>query len=361
MASIRKYQGPKGISWQVRIRKQGKLHNASFPTKREAEDWARNLENEIVQAKYFPERVVPTYHTVTDAISTYSQRMLPHLDPKTQKAHAAVLRWWGKNIGDTGIQNVTPSLLEDYKYLLLRRPLKPSTVNFYLNTLSPVFSSAASDSLQWITSNPVMKVKRFREEDRIPIVSDAQIAELLMCCEWYGKGYLAMFVRLSLATGARSGELLNARWKQVNFRRGTMTFTKTKTRKDRTVPVDHETMQILKDYYDYQFPEEENTGFWDYSEAYIFPNPKTGKPLGHTAVWKTFKRACQKANLDLHRHDLRHIYCTKLAEMGTDIATLAELLGHSTLKMVMKYRHVGNHQYAPQVQAMADKVFPKRI
>jgi len=358
MASIRKYEGTKGISWQVRIRKNGRLHNASFPTKRDAEDWARNLENEIVQEKYFPERQVRTYHTVTEAISLYSQRMLPHLDPKTQKAHAAALRWWQKNLGDTGLHNITPALLEDYKYLLLRRPLKPSTVNYYLNKLSPVFTYAASDSLKWISSNPVMKVKRFREEDHVAIVSDYQISELLMCCEWYGKPYLSLFVRLALASGGRSGEILHAKWKQVNFRRSTIHFTKTKNRKDRTVPLDAATLQILKDYHDDQFTEEELVLF-DTSERYIFRNPKTGKPLGHTAMYRTFKRACQKANLDLHPHDLRHIFCSKMAEMGVDIATLAELLGHSTLKMVMKYRHIGNHQYAPHVQRLADKIFKR--
>jgi len=58
---------------------------------------------------------------------------------------------------------------------------------------------------------------------------------------------------------------------------------------------------------------------------------------------------------------LRHIFCTKMVEKtGADIAVLAELLGHSSLKMVMKYRHVGNHQYADLVQQMASAVFQKK-
>jgi integrase len=361
MATFVKYEGKRGTSWMVRVRKHGKSFTETFPTKKLGQEWATKMEHAIIEETHFPERRVPTYHTVGEAITIYNERMLPHLAPKTQKAHAAVLRWWHKNIGDTGIQHVTPALLEDYKYTLLRRPLKPSTVNFYLNCLSPVFSYAASDSLKWIPSNPVPKVKRFRLEDRVPVVSDSQIAELLMACEWYGKPYLSLFVRLALATGGRSGEILHAQWKQVNFKRATMTFVKTKTRKDRTVPLDTETLAMLRDYYERQFPQDEDTPYWDYSEAYIFVNPKTGKPLGHPAIHRTFKRACAKANLDLHRHDLRHIFCSKMVEKtGADIATLAELLGHSTLKMVMKYRHIGNHQYAPQVQKMAEQVFPKR-
>jgi hypothetical protein len=45
---------------------------------------------------------------------------------------------------------------------------------------------------------------------------------------------------------------------------------------------------------------------------------------------------------------------------GIDVLALAELLGHSSPKMVMKYRHVGNHQYAGLVEQMASAVFQKR-
>jgi integrase len=40
-------------------------------------------------------------------------------------------------------------------------------------------------------------------------------------------------------------------------------------------------------------------------------------------------------------YDLRHTWATRAAEAGIDVGTLASLLGHSKLVMVMRYVHPG--------------------
>jgi hypothetical protein len=92
MATIRKYEGKSGVSWQVRIRKRGKLLNGSFPTKRLAEDWARKIENDIVEQAHFPERVKPQYHTVGELIDLYIDRMLPQKAEGTQPIQLSMLQ-----------------------------------------------------------------------------------------------------------------------------------------------------------------------------------------------------------------------------------------------------------------------------
>jgi integrase len=42
---------------------------------------------------------------------------------------------------------------------------------------------------------------------------------------------------------------------------------------------------------------------------------------------------------DLHFHDLRHTFATRLGAAGLDPFTIAELTGHSDLKMVKRYTH----------------------
>lgn len=38
-------------------------------------------------------------------------------------------------------------------------------------------------------------------------------------------------------------------------------------------------------------------------------------------------------------YDLRHTWATRAAEAGVDLVTLAALLGHSKIVMVMRYAH----------------------
>jgi integrase len=48
-------------------------------------------------------------------------------------------------------------------------------------------------------------------------------------------------------------------------------------------------------------------------------------------------------------YDLRHTWATRAAESGIDLVTLAAMLGHSKINMVLRYVHV---QQAHQTQAM---------
>jgi integrase len=38
-------------------------------------------------------------------------------------------------------------------------------------------------------------------------------------------------------------------------------------------------------------------------------------------------------------YDLRHTFATRAAEAGVDLVTLASLMGHSRIQMVMRYAH----------------------
>src|SRR5437868_198112 len=59
---------------------------------------------------------------------------------------------------------------------------------------------------------------------------------------------------------------------------------------------------------------------------YVSINPKTKKP--YTDLKNAFGTACRLAGIrDLHWHDLRHTFGTRLAEVGCSEATIASLMG----------------------------------
>jgi len=74
-------------------------------------------------------------------------------------------------------------------------------------------------------------------------------------------------------------------------------------------------------------------------QEYVFPSE--GSESGHMeGVRKSFMSACKKAGIECLRfHDLRHTAATRMIENGANIVAVSRLLGHSDIKMTMRYAH----------------------
>ena len=54
-------------------------------------------------------------------------------------------------------------------------------------------------------------------------------------------------------------------------------------------------------------------------------------------------------------HILRHTYCTRLAEAGTDLKTMQYLMGHSDINTTMEvYNHVDRNRLEKETQKIND-------
>lgn len=51
-------------------------------------------------------------------------------------------------------------------------------------------------------------------------------------------------------------------------------------------------------------------------------------------------------------YDLRHTFATRAAEKGIDLVTLAAMLGHSRIQMVLRYAHPSEEHQAAAIQKM---------
>lgn len=134
--------------------------------------------------------------------------------------------------------------------------------------------------------------------------------------------------------GLRCGELRNLELKDLDFDRKMLHIRQGKGRKDRYVPLSGMQVRGLKKYI-----EAENPATWCFNG-----NNKDGMPAPLSAQGVRWIVGEARKHSGIHKevttHGLRHSYATHLLEMGLDIMSVKDLLGHADIQTTLTYLHV---------------------
>lgn len=132
-------------------------------------------------------------------------------------------------------------------------------------------------------------------------------------------------IRLLLLTGCRAGEILNLKWQEVDFERGFLNLSDSKTGR-KQVLISPPALQILAD-----IPRIKGN-------SYVIAGEKPDKP--RSDIKRPWKRITAHAGLDdLRLHDLRHSYASVGASAGMGLTIVGKLLGHASPATTARYSH----------------------
>jgi integrase len=217
-----------------------------------------------------------------------------------------------------------------------------TTRNRWQATFSLIFRVGMDN--EKIDRNPAARIRKKAEGGgRVRFLSNAEEKRLRAAVERRFKEFLPHFM-LSIHTGMRMSEQYGLRWKQVDFERRQIHLLRTKNGDPRTIPLNSIALAALR---------ELQAGQAEPGTEPVFPSLRTGDALQGSRGW--FSTALDEAKvLDYTWHCNRHTFASRLVMAGVDLRTVAELLGHRTLQMVMRYSHL-----APEHQAAAiDRLVP---
>jgi integrase len=244
-----------------------------------------------------------------------------------------------------GNRKVDVVQLRDVHALHVAMKDTPYQANRVLALMSKMFSLAVNWG--WRSANPVKGIERYQEGRRERWLSDDELRRLLGALSAHPNQRAANAVRFQLLTGARIGEVLSARWSDIDLARGFWVKPSHHTKQKRTehLPLSAPAVALLTEMRERA----------DASERYLFPGSALDKPLrGIKKFWRGITR--QVGLEDYRLHDNRHTHASHLVSSGLSLEIVGRLLGHTNPLTTKRYAHLADDPLRAAADRFGSKV-----
>ncbi|WBU53019.1 site-specific integrase [Paracoccus sp. SCSIO 75233] len=207
-------------------------------------------------------------------------------------------------------------------------------------------------AIKWkmITENPAQHFFKRPETERDRFLSPDELSALATALSATEDRRSAAIVRMCLLTGARLGEVREARFEDFDLDNAAWTkqAAYTKQRRVHRVPLSLDAVALIR-------ARQEELGI---RKGWVFPGDAPDKPVQD--LRRFWHRTLREAGLeDIRLHDLRHTFASLLINRGSSLEMIGALLGHTQAKTTKRYAHLMDSPLREGVNDVAGFLRPR--
>lgn len=245
-------------------------------------------------------------------------------------------------------QKISTVTVEQFSHTLLQNALSPKTVRDILAVLRAVLTYCRKQIGAGFPEIDIIYPKERKKEMRVLSMEEQkQLISLLLA----DIDEIKFGILLALLTGMRIGEVCALKWGNISLKEGVIRIANTMQRLQDLNSTGDAKTKILVDEAKSDSSKRivpltaqavalcENMQVAD-PEAYILTGKREHflEPRALQYRLKKYTAACGLS--DVHFHVLRHTFATRCVEVGFEIKSLSEILGHSSTKITLdRYVH----------------------
>lgn len=297
----------------------------------------------------------PVLLTVTAKFREYANEWLAYILPQIKESSGKkyanlIASYVVPEIGSISICDVTKEFLVERCNDLLSNGgrehtgLSPKTVSDVLSVIRWILAFARSKGIQTQCTGRELAIKQSPKEMQILSLSDQERLYRYLVEHPSPRN---LGILLSLFTGLRIGEVCALRWGDISLRERTLHVHQTMQRiqvdgekktaivvttpkspcSNRLIPIPASVMVVIEQ----SFPTR---------QGYVLTGSNV-KSVEPRTMQNYFKRILKVNDIEpVNFHALRHTFATRCVEVGFDVKSLSEILGHANVNITMnRYVH----------------------
>jgi site-specific recombinase XerD len=250
---------------------------------------------------------------------------LGHYSPYTSRNYLSELRFLFIYFADTHPFDFTEEMILQY-LIYLARTLECSRVKCKMSAQSIAFFFKYVLKKDYIIPSLIYPRKSTKLP---PVMSTIEIKALIDIVKNVKHRTIIM---LLYSTGLRLCEIAALKMVDIDSKNMRIKVVQGKGAKDRYTILSQQVLLELRAYYLLYKPKE-----------YLFNGQTPGKPLSMRMIQHIVQTALIRLGIESKQytvHTIRHSFATHLVDNGTDLHTVKELLGHSSIQTTMLYLHL---------------------